>query len=95
VRAQVCVDVCIAGQGYADVATLRELPRHTGGELRLYAPFAAGLDADQLANDLRWSARRAQARPGYTNQGIPAGLRGCHQGASGARLHRRELMTSI
>ena len=54
------MDVCIAGQGYADAASLRELARHTGGELRHYAPFSPGLDAEQLASDLRWAARRPQ-----------------------------------
>ena len=62
-RGQVSVDVCIAGQGYADAASLRELPRHTGGELRHYAPFAPALDAEQLASDLRWAARRPQVPP--------------------------------
>lgn len=62
-RWQVSVDVCIAGQGFADAATLRELAQHTGGELRHCVPFAPGLDADQLLNDLRWSARRPQVGP--------------------------------
>ncbi|KAK9832002.1 hypothetical protein WJX81_007680 [Elliptochloris bilobata] len=73
---QVSVDVCVAGQGYADAASLRELARHTGGELRHYAPFAPGLDADQLANDLRWAARRPQGCEAVGRLRVSAGLEG-------------------
>jgi protein transport protein SEC24 len=60
--AQVSVDLYVMAQGYADLATLRTLCQATAGQLHLYAPWSAAHDADQLQNDLRWSAIRPQAR---------------------------------
>jgi hypothetical protein len=60
--AQVCIDLFLMAQSYCDVASLRQLPLHTGGQLHHYCPFSAPLDAEQLQNDLRWNAMRPQAR---------------------------------
>ena len=49
-------------RGYTDLATLRTLCQATAGQLHLYAPWSAAHDADQLQNDLRWSAIRPQVR---------------------------------
>lgn len=49
-------------QSYCDLASLRQLPQHTTGQLYHYYPFTPSLDADQLQNDLRWNAMRPQVR---------------------------------
>lgn len=57
---QVCVDLSVLSTGFVDVATLRELPHHTGGQLYCYDGFNPSLDSDQLLNDLRWNLMRPQ-----------------------------------
>lgn len=61
-RAQVCVDVFVMSQSYADVATLKELCATTAGSLFHYQPFDAAADAEHFWNDFRWSIVRPQAR---------------------------------
>lgn len=59
--ANVPVDLYFCPQGYVDAATTMLLPRTTGGEFRLYAPWNGQLDYNELIADLRWSAVRPTA----------------------------------
>lgn len=61
---QICIDVFLLVQHYADVATLSTLTHSTGGSLYHYLPFNPLMDQDQLLNDLKWNVSRAQVTPG-------------------------------
>ncbi|EPS72258.1 hypothetical protein M569_02500 [Genlisea aurea] len=58
---QVCVDLFITTQTYADIASLSVIPRTTGGQVvYYYHPFSALSDPAKLYNDLRWNVTRPQ-----------------------------------
>ena len=57
-EAQIPVDLYFCPQSYVDTATTMLLPRTTGGEYRLYAPWNGQLDYNELIADVRWSVVR-------------------------------------
>ena len=81
---QVCIDLFLLGQAYADVATLSVLSNTTGGSLHSYAPFSPAQDQDQLLNDLKWNISRPQV--------IVAKCRGAGMGPHLHHVHTRVFM---
>ncbi|XVE89833.1 hypothetical protein DITRI_Ditri20bG0026500 [Diplodiscus trichospermus] len=57
---QVCVDVFITTQTYADIASISVIPGTTGGQVYYYYPFSSVSDPAKLYNDLRWNITRPQ-----------------------------------
>ena len=57
----VCIDLFLCPQGGVDAGTTMLLPRTTGGEMRLYAPWNGQLDYNGLISDVRWSSVRPVA----------------------------------
>ncbi|KAL5542489.1 hypothetical protein UlMin_010199 [Ulmus minor] len=57
---QVCVDIFITTQTYADITSISVIPRTTGGQVYYYYPFSVVSDPAKLYNDLRWNVTRPQ-----------------------------------
>jgi protein transport protein SEC24 len=52
-RLQICVDLFLFGATYADVATLKELPKYTAGTLCYYPAYQAHRDGPKFDAELR------------------------------------------
>jgi len=59
-RQQICVDCWFTGAVYADVVTIGQLAKHTGGAVHYYPAFSAPRDGAALAAELTHNLTREQ-----------------------------------
>lgn len=72
---QIAVDVFVMGSAApCEVATVREVAAHTGGDLYHYSAWDSVLDSNLLFNDLRWNIMRPQVLEGVARLRVSRGL---------------------
>jgi len=74
-KQQLCVDVWSCSSAYADLATLGQLAKHTGGAVMHYPGFTDGTHGEQLSRDLQHNLTREQGLEAVMRVRASRGLR--------------------
>lgn len=74
-RQQLCVDMWVCNSAYADLATLGQLPKFTGGSVYHYPGFSDAMHGEKLSCDLQHNLTRHQGLEAVLRVRSSRGLR--------------------